>query len=476
MQSVTPVKMMVNEQAVKALETGFQGRLVRPSDPDYDEARAVYNAMIDSYPALIARCSGDSDVVRAVNFARDHQIPFAVRGGGHNGGGLGTIDHGLVIDLSVMNQVEVDPVTRTAWVEGGATLGDVDRATHVYGLAIPSGINSTTGIGGLTLGGGLGHLTRHLGLTIDNLVAAKVVLADGSLVQTSADELPDLFWAIRGGGGNFGVVTAFKFKLHPISTVTLGLTFWALEDAKQVLQWYREFLPAQADEVNGFFTFFVVPPGDPFPAELHYKTVCGVFWCFSGSQEQMESVLTQVRQAAPLIFEFVAPMPYPALQSMFDAGYPKGHQWYWKADFIKEIPDAAIEEHIKFGSNLPSPQSTMHLYPIDGAASRVGASDTAWAYRDAKWGMVIVGVDPDPSKKEELTEWTRAYWNAIHPYSAGGAYVNMMMDNEGQARVRASYRHNYERLTQIKRKYDPANLFRRNQNIEPAASPFATVR
>lgn len=476
MASMPPITMTLNDRAVQAFEAGFQGRLVRPSDPDYDEVRAVYNAMIDRYPALIARCANAADVVRAVNFVRDHQVPFAVRGGGHSGGGLGIIDDGLVIDLSLMREVRVDPETRTAWVEGGATLNDVDRATHVYGLAVPSGINSSTGIGGLTLGGGLGHLTRHLGLTIDNLIAANIVLADGSYVQASAQEHPDLFWAIRGGGGNFGVVTSFQFQLHPISTVTFGMTFWAMEDAKQVMQWYREFLPAQPDEVNGFFAFLMVPPGDPFPEELHYRKVCGVFWCYSGPQDQAEGLFAQVRQAAPLIFEYTAPMPYPALQSMFDESYPKGHQWYWKADFIKELPDAAIDEHIKYGSQVPTLQSTMHLYPIDGAAGRVGLTDTAWAYRDAKWGMVIVGVDPDPSKKDQLIGWARAYWRAIHPYSAGGAYVNMMMDNEGQDRVRASYRHNYERLAQIKRKYDPANLFRRNQNIEPAASTSAATK
>ncbi|MEX1021302.1 MAG: FAD-binding oxidoreductase [Litorilinea sp.] len=476
MQNVIPRMATLDNPAVQALEADFKGVLVHPTDPNYDEVRAVYNAMIDRYPALIARCADTVDVARAVNFARDHQIKFAVRGGGHSGGGLGTLDDGLVIDLSLMNKVQVDPETRTAWVEGGATLADMDNATHAFGLAMPSGINSTTGIGGLTLGGGLGHLTRHLGLTIDNLIAAQLVLADGSIVQTSADEHPDLFWAIRGGGGNFGVVTAFQFQLHPISTVTLGLTFWALEDAKRVMQWYRDFLPAQPDEVNGFFSFFVVPPNDPFPEELHHRNVCGVFWCYSGPQEQAEALFAQVRHVAPLIFEFIAPLPYPTLQSMFDAGYPAGDQWYWKADFIKEIPDAAIEQHIKFGSHLPTPQSTMHLYPIDGAAGRVGASDTAWAYRDARWGMVIVGVDPDPGKKEQLTEWARAYWEAIHPYSAGGAYVNMMMENEGQARVQAAYRHNYVRLAQIKSKYDPANLFRRNQNIEPAASASATGR
>jgi FAD/FMN-containing dehydrogenase len=469
MQSISPVLGQINEQAVQALQANFKGDLVRPGDANYDEVRAVYNAMIDRYPALLARCIDAQDVVHAVNFARQHQLAFAVRGGGHNGGGLGTIDDGLVIDLSLMRGVDVDPASRTAWVEGGATLNDVDAATHVHGLAIPSGINSTTGIGGLTLGGGLGHLTRHLGLTIDNLIAAEVVLADGRLVRASADEHADLFWAIRGGGGNFGIVTRFQFRLHPISTVTLGLTFWDMKHAKQVMQWYRDFLPAQPDEVNGFFSFLVVPPNDPFTPEIYGQTVCGVFWCYSGPQEQAETLFAKVREAAPLLFEFIMPMPYPALQSMFDAGYPKGHQWYWKADFIKEIPDAAIDAHIEFGSKLPSPQSTMHLYPIDGAASRVGADETAWAYRDAKWGMVIVGVDPDPALKDELISWARGYWEAIHPTSSGGAYVNMMMDNEGQDRVKASYRHNYERLAQIKAKYDPENFFRVNQNIKPAA-------
>jgi FAD/FMN-containing dehydrogenase len=242
-----------------------------------------------------------------------------------------------------------------------------------------------------------------------------------------------------------------------------------MDQAKKVMQWYRDYLPAQPDDINGFFAFLVVPPGPPFPEEIHLRNVCGIVWCLTGSQEQVEANFAKVRQVAPLLFEFVAPMPHPALQSMFDALYPKGHQWYWKADFVKELPDAAIDKHIEFGGNLPSMQSTMHLYPIDGAAARVGPSDTAWAYRDAKWGSVMVGVDPDPLNKEHLISWTRAYWDAVHPYSAGGAYVNMMMDDEGQERVRASYRHNNERLAQIKQKYDPDNLFHINQNIKPAA-------
>jgi FAD/FMN-containing dehydrogenase len=247
------------------------------------------------------------------------------------------------------------------------------------------------------------------------------------------------------------------------------LTFWELDDAKRVMQWYREFLPAAPDDLNGWFAFLTVPPGPPFPEAIHLKKVCAIAWCYTGPHDQAEAVFAPVRKVAPLVFELITPIPHPALQSMFDPLYPAGQQWYWKADFVKEIPDAAIDAHIKFARTLPTPGSTMHLYPIDGAAGRVGPGDTAWAYRDSKWGMVMVGVDPDPAKKDDLIQWTRAYWDAIHPYTSGGAYVNMMMDDEGQDRVRASYRHNYDRLARIKAKYDPNNLFRINQNIKPAA-------
>jgi FAD/FMN-containing dehydrogenase len=469
MENTIPTTGAIDDQGLQMLQANFQGELVRPGDANYDEVRAVFNGMIDRRPVLIARCTSTADVVAAVNFARENGLTVAIRGGGHNGGGLGTCDGGLVIDLSPMHDVQVDADAKTVTVQGGATWGMVDNATHAHGMATPSGIISTTGVGGLTLGGGMGHLTRKCGLSIDNLIAAEVVLADGRVVHASAGENADLFWALRGGGGNFGVVTSFTYRLHPIDMVTVGITFWELEHTKTVMQWYRDFMPAQPDEVNGFFAFLVVPPGPPFPEAIHLKNVCGIVWCFTGTQEQAEATFAQVRKVAPLLFEFLTPMPHPMLQSMFDALYPKGHQWYWKADFVRELPDAAIAEHIKYGSKLPTMQSTMHLYPIDGAASRVGAQDTTWAYRDAHWGMVVVGVDPDPAKKDELITWARAYWDATHPYSAGGAYVNMMMDDEGQDRVRASYGANYTRLAEIKRKYDPDNFFCINQNIKPAA-------
>ena len=463
----TPHKLALRELAAQTFSDSFRGTLVWSGDEQYDAVRAVYNGMIDRYPVLIVRPAIPGDVVLAVNFARTHNLPLAVRGGGHNGGGLGTVDHGLVIDLSGMKKVNVNPAARTVRVQGGATWSDVDHATHSFGMATPSGIISTTGVGGLTLGGGLGHLTRKYGLTIDNLLAADVVLADGRIVHTSESEHPDLFWAIRGGGGNFGVVTSFEYRLHPVDTVIGGMTFWDLDDAERVMQWYREFLPAAPDDLNGFFAFLTVPPGPPFPEEIHLKKVCGVVWCYTGPQEQIDTVFAPIREVAPMLFEFIGPMPHPALQSMFDAVYPAGHQWYWKADFFRELPDEAIAQHVQFARALPTPQSAMHLYPIDGAASRVGPSDTPWAYRDAKWGMVVVGVDPSPDKKADITAWARAYWEALHPYSSGGAYVNMMMEDEGQERVRAAYRFNYDRLTQIKAQYDPNNFFRINQNIKP---------
>jgi FAD/FMN-containing dehydrogenase len=448
---------------------GFDGRLVGPEDPGYDEARKVYNAMIDRRPALVARCADPAEVASVIDFARARRLPLAVRGGGHNGAGLGTVDDGVVIDLSPMRSVQVDPAARTVRVGGGATWGEVDSATGEHGLATPSGIISTTGVGGLTLGGGVGHLTRKHGLSIDNLLEAEVVLASGERVRASADEHPDLYWAIRGGGGNFGVVTSFVFRLHEVGTVIAGPTFWSLDQSEEVLSVYREFLPAAPRELGGFFAYLSVPPGPPFPEELHLRKVCGVVWCYTGSEEDAAAAMAPMLDAlpAPLLHGPHA-MPHAALQSAFDGVYPPGQQWYWRADFVAEIPDEAIAAHARLAAEMPTWQSTMHLYPIDGAVHDVAAADTAWSYRDARWASVIVGVDPDPANAAAIRDWTVRYFDALHPYSAGGAYVNMMMD-EGQERVRASYRGNYDRLARIKATYDPDNLFRVNQNIRPAA-------
>jgi FAD/FMN-containing dehydrogenase len=457
-------------EAARAELDGFEGRLIGPDDADYDESRAVFNAMIDRRPALIARCATLGDVTRTIAFARDRELPLAIRGGGHNGAGLGTVDDGVVLDLSLFKQIDVDPSARTVRVGGGCTWGEVDRATGEHGLATPSGIISTTGVGGLTLGGGLGHLTRKCGLAIDNLLEAEMVLASGERVRVNADEHPDLYWAIRGGGGNFGVVTSFLFRLHEVGTVVAGPTFWPVELGAEVLSVYRDFLPAAPRELNGFFAFHTVPPGPPFPEEIHLRKVCGVVWCYIGSEKDAAAAMAPLLDALPEpLLHGPAPMPHAALQGAFDGLYPPGDQWYWRADFVKEIPDEAVQIHARFGADMPTMKSTMHLYPIDGAAHDVGASDTAWAYRDARWGSVFAGVDPEPANVPEIRRWSIEYMEALHPYSAGGAYVNMMMD-EGEERVRASYRNNYDRLARIKATYDPENLFRVNQNIRPAAA------
>jgi FAD/FMN-containing dehydrogenase len=449
----------------------FGGRLIGPDDSDYDEARSLFNAMFDKRPALIARCATAGDVAKTVAFAREHGLPIAIRGGAHNGAGLGSVDDGVVIDLSLMRDVEVDPDARTVRVGGGCTWGEVDAATNEHGLATPSGIISTTGVGGLTLGGGLGHLTRKCGLAIDNLIEAEVVLANGEQVRANADENSDLYWALRGGGGNFGVVTSFKFQLHDVGTVIAGPTFWPVESGAEVLRAYRDFLPNAPRELNGFFLFGSVPPGPPFPEELHLRKVCGVVWCYAGADEEAAAAaMAPLLDALPEpLMHGPGPMPHPAIQGAFDPVYPAGDQWYWRADFVKDISDEAIEIHAKFGPEMPTWKCTMHLYPIDGAAHDVGPSDTAWSYRDANYGAVFAGVDPDPANVDAIRRWSVDYQEALHPYSAGGAYVNMMMD-EGQERVRASYRDNYDRLAEIKAKYDPDNTFRVNQNIQPKAS------
>ena len=458
----------VSDTAQQEIGAAFAGDLIGQDDARYEESRQVFNAWIDRRPALIARCATPEDVAKAVAFARDHDLLLAVRGGGHNGGGLGTCDDGVVIDLSAMREVEVDPAAGTAKVGGGCTWADVDAATQPHDLAVPCGIISTTGVGGLTLGGGIGHLTRKYGLSIDNLLAADMVLADGRQVRASADEHPDLFWAIRGGGGNFGVVTQFHFRANPVGTVVAGPTFWPIEQAAEVLAAYREFLPSAPRELNGFFAFHFVPPAPPFPEELHLRLVCGVIWNYLGTEEGLAKELEPMLAVGTPLMHGVHPMPFAMLNGAFDGLYPAGDQWYWRADFVKEISDESLERNVEFGEKLPTYKSTMHMYPIDGAAHDVGPNDTPWAYRDANWGQVMVGVDPDPGKKPELRQWAVDYWEAVHPYSSGGAYVNMMMD-EGQARVRAAYRDNYDRLSRIKAEYDPDNVFRVNQNIQPSA-------
>ena len=459
----------MSEPSAEGLQRALRGRLIRPTDTDYDAARALYNGMIDRRPKLIARCADVADVITCVNFAREEGLPLAIRGGGHNGPGLGSVDGGLVIDLSGLRSVRVDPANRTVRVDAGCTSGDVDHATHPFGLAVPFGIVSTTGVAGLTLGGGTGYLTRRFGLTIDSLLEADVVLADGSFVKASSGENPDLFWALRGGGGNFGVVTSFLFRGHPVRNVFAGPIFWEARHAAAVMRGYRDFLPTAPEELGMFVGLKTIPSVDPFPAEYQGKRACALIGAYNGPPEAAQRALAPLLSLLPPpAFNWMSEMPYPAMQALFDPLMPKGLQWYWKGDFVKDLPDAAIDIHIQQSSVAPGALSLMHLYPIDGAVRRVPRDATAWSARDASFSMVIAGIDADPRLAGDLKRWGRTYWNAIHPFNLEGGYVNFLMDDEADGRVAATYGGNYARLAQVKRRYDAATLFRVNQNILPA--------
>jgi FAD/FMN-containing dehydrogenase len=454
-------------EVISKLKANLRGGVVLPEDQDYNEARKVYNGMIDKHPKMIVKCANAADVRLAVACARENDLPVAVRGGGHNVAGVATCDDGMVIDLSLMKGVRFNPSSSTIRAEPGCTQGDVNHVGQSFGVAVPAGVVSTTGIAGLTLGGGHGYLTRKYGLTIDNLLAVDMVLADGQLVRADANEHPDLFWAVRGGGGNFGIVTSFLYQTCPVSDVVSGPMFWDLSDAREVLEWYSEFMAAASEDLYGFFAFLRAQPGEPFPVHLHGKAICGIIWCYSGPPEDADAAFKPVRAFRKPLLELVGPMPYTAMQSLFDALVPPGLQSYWKGHFVNRPTKEAIDRHLEFGSQVPTLLSMMHLYPIDGAAARVGRQQTAFSYREAQYSMAICGIDPDPANAELITKWTRDYWTALEPYSLGGAYVNFLMGDEGVGRVQATYRDNYERLVEIKTRYDPDNFLARNQNIQP---------
>jgi FAD/FMN-containing dehydrogenase len=459
---------MLNTISIDKFKAGLCGELIQRSDPHYEEARRLYNGMIDKRPLLIARCSDVADVIYAVRFARENDLLTAVRGGGHNGPGLGSCNDGLVIDLSLMKGVRVDSRNCTVRAETGCTQGDVDHAAHAFGLAVPTGVVSSTGIAGLTLGGGHGYLSRKFGLTIDNLLEADVVLADGRLVVASGTEHEELFWALRGGGGNFGVVTSFLYRAHPITTIYGGPIFWELNDAARVMKWYRRFLAQAPLDLSPFVHLGTVPSTEPFPKGIWGKKTCALVVCYTGPLEKAEEAVRPIRQELPPpILDWMGPMPFPALQSLFDPLLPKGMQWYWKGDFVKELPDRAIELHVENISKAPTELSIAHIYPIDGVVHKVGRHETAWNCRSATWSLVICGIDPNPANAQALKTWAKEYWDAVHPHNLKGAYVNFMME-EGEDRIRATYGDNYDRLAAIKKKYDPTNFFRVNQNITPA--------
>ena len=459
-------EVVLTNTRIEELRAVLRGELITADDAGYDEARKVYNGMIDRRPAAVIRCADVADVMAAVGLAREQGLDLSVRGGAHSVPGFGTNDGGVVCDLSAMRGIRVDAEARTARAEGGCTWGDLDHATHAFGLATTGGIISTTGVAGLTLGGGIGHLARGHGLSCDNLISADVVTADGRLVTASEKSHPDLFWALRGGGGNFGVVTSLEFNLHPVAEIYGGPIFYPVDHAGDVLRFYREFIETAPEELGAFFAFQIAPPLPFIPEERHGETMCLVVTCWTGPIEEGERVIAPLLEIAPVAAQHVGPMPYPALNGAFDALLPAGLQHYWKADFVRELTDEAIAAHVEHGPRVPAVESTMHLYPINGASRRVADDATAFAYRDARFACVIAGMWPDPADNERNTAWVRDYWEAIHPHSEPGGYVNFMAGDD-QDRIRDNYRGNYNRLVEVKRRYDPENLFRMNQNIVP---------
>jgi FAD/FMN-containing dehydrogenase len=456
----------MTKPTLEQLRGACRGQVVTSDDADYEDARKVYNGMIDRRPAVVVHAADVADVIATVGYARDSALDLSIRGGAHSVPGFGTNDGGVVLDLGRMKGIRVDPAARTARAEGGCTWGDFFHATYPFGLATTGGIISTTGIGGLTLGGGIGHLGRGHGLSIDNLLSADVVTADGKFVVANERENADLFWALRGGGGNFGVVTSFEYRLHPVKDVFVGLFFFEVSAAKQVLEFYRDYIAKAPEEMGAFFAWQIAPPLPFIPEKRHGEPFCLIVACWAGPQARGEAELQAIRKAGPIAAELVTPMPFPALNSAFDALLPPGLQHYWKASFATTLSDEAIAAHIQHGPKIPVVNSTMHIYPINGASMRVRPDATAFAYRDAQFATVIAGMWPNPADNAKNTKWVKDYYAAIQPHSTAGGYVNFMADDD-QDRVRDNYKGNYERLVAIKKKYDPGNLFHMNQNIKP---------
>jgi len=449
----------------------FRGELLCADDEAFDEARAIWNDMIDKYPSVIARCSGTADVVAAVSFVRENQLAFSVRSGGHNVAGNALCDGGLVIDLSQMRGIHVDPQRRTARVQPGIDLGDLDRETQLFGLATPTGIVSQTGLAGLTLGGGFGWLSRKYGFTCDNLLSADVVTADGNVLRASAEENADLFWGIRGGGGNFGVVTSFEYELHPVGpTVLGGLVLHSLESAVDVLRFYRDFTANAPEELGSMAVFRLAPPAPFVPQEHHGKPVLGIVICYAGDVSEGERVVRPLREFGEPLADLVSPKPYIAHQTMLDKGQPEGKQYYWKSEYLSGISDDAIDTAVSYGAGMTSPFTRVALFHLGGAIRSVDEMATAASHRDAEYVLAINTGWESAADSERRVQWTRNFWTAMRPFSTGGTYVNFLSADDGQARVRAAYgQEKYERLVALKDKYDPANLFRLNQNIRPSS-------
>jgi FAD/FMN-containing dehydrogenase len=460
----------INESALADLKSRFRGQLLRPDDPGYDEARKIWNGMIDKRPALIARCTGAADVVEAVKFARSQDLLLAVRSGGHNVAGNALVDGGLVIDLSGLKGVHVNPVERTARVQPGCNWGDVDRETQLFGLATPGGIVSLTGVAGLTLGGGFGWLTRKHGFTCDNLLSVDLVTAEGEFITASETENSELFWGIRGGGGNFGVVTSLKFRLHPVGPkVTAGMIVYPLEQARPVLTFLREYAAAAPDNLTTMAFLRLAPPAPFLPKEIHGRPVVGVAVCHTGPLEEGARLVQPLKDFGRPLADLIGAKPYTAHQTLFDAGQQPGPHYYWKSEYLPGLSDEAINTAIGHAANITSPLTGILIFQLGGAASRVDPDATAAAHREAAFVLNINTSWREPAETDRHVGWARNFWKAMRPFSTGGVYVNFLSADEGQDRVRAAYGSaKYERLVALKRKYDPTNFFQINQNINPA--------
>jgi UDP-N-acetylenolpyruvoylglucosamine reductase len=446
------------------LRESLRGDVVEPGDPDYDEARKVYNAMIDKRPAIVVRAVDAGDVMATVDFARERGLPLAVRGGSHGVAGYGTCDDGVVLDLGRMRGIRVDPETRTARAEGGCTWADFNHATHTFGLATTGGVVSSTGIGGLTTGGGMGYLARRCGLACDNLLSVDLVTADGTFLTCTEEQNADLMWAVRGGGGNFGVVTSFEYRLHPIAGILGGPTFYPLDG--DVIRRYREMIADSDGRLGALFAVALGPPVPFLPERWHGRPICGVIVCWTGPEERDDQIRTRLSGLGPVLGQMVERMPYPVINTLFDELLPAGLFHYWKGTFSRGLPDGAVDAYVEYGASTPSIESATVVFPLDGAVHQVGPQDTAFAYRDVDFATALSGTLTSREDCEAHKDWVRGFYEALLPHSAEGGYVNFI-DGDDQNRVRANYRANYDRLTELKRRHDPGNLFRFNHNIAP---------
>ena len=459
----------VSQEALADLRLGFRGPLITREDPQYDEARKTWNGLIDRRPALIARCLGNSDIVAALGFAQAHRLPLAVRGGGHSVAGYGVCDDGVVVDLSLMRGVYVDRHARTVRVQGGATAADLDRETQLFGLATPSGNVSSTGVGGLTLSGGLSHIRRKFGMSVDNLLSAEVVTADGDVHRASPDENAGLFWAIRGGGGNFGVVSSFEFQLHELGPlVSLAMVMYPLEMGTEVLRFWRDYNHTAPDEVSSDAIIWKVPPAPMFPEEIHGRSIVAIAAVHCGDTSEGERTLAPLRQIGTPLFDMSGPIPWTALQSAFDGPFPKGIRYYWKSLYLDDLSDATIDAILDRAIERPSDLTFIPIRHLGGAISRVSDSETAVANRAARYLLSLDNAWVDPSHDERNIAWVRDFWTSMQAYSNGGVYLNFAgTKEEGAAMARAGHRGNYDRLAALKSAYDPENVFRLNNNVMP---------